>query len=141
VYSTAGVDYVPVDEKLTFSPSIRSLVIMVVTIDDEQYENDGQPERICLRMNNLSEPCPNPVIIGDDRTVNITENDCKFVCIYHYRLNAHLNTAELFELMCYTTTTSNSTTGWHINLFYSIPGSFVVIFQCALDDDELQQCM
>jgi len=29
---------------------------MVQTIDDEEYENDGQPEHICLRVTYLSKP-------------------------------------------------------------------------------------
>jgi len=84
VYSIAGVDYVPVNEKLTFTPSTQCHVIMVQTIDDDEYENDGQPERICLRMIKLSESCPNSVIIGDDGTIDIIENDRKFICIYNY---------------------------------------------------------
>ena len=77
MYSIAGVDYVPVNEKLAFTASTRSHDITVQTIDDEENENDGQPECICLRMTNLSEPCPNSVIIGDDGTIDIIENDRK----------------------------------------------------------------
>jgi len=130
-----------VNEKLTFTASARFHDIIVQTIDDDIFEG-RQPERICLRMTNLSEPCPNSIIIGDDGTFYITENDRKlFLFIIITCIATCFYAAESFTLACYTTTTGNSMTGWRINLFYSVPVDFVAIFQCALDDDELQPCM
>ena len=51
--------------------------IEIVTIEDDVFESQGNAEHICLRMTNLTEPCPNSVIIGDDTVVLITEDDCK----------------------------------------------------------------
>ena len=44
-----------------------------MTREDTTFEGD---ERICLRITNLIEPCPGSVIIGDDTTVTITDDDC-----------------------------------------------------------------
>jgi len=141
VYSTAGADYVPVNQRLTFTANTRSHDITVQTIEDSIFEG-RQPERICLRMTDLSEPCTNSVIIGDDKTIDITENDRKlFLFIIITCIATCFYAAEPFSLTCYTTTTSNSITGWHINLFYSVPVSFFANFQCARDDKPLQPCM
>ena len=61
--------------KLTFTPTLRSQIVNVMTIDDTVFGND---ERICLRLVNLTEPCPGSVILGDDTEVVIAENEGKF---------------------------------------------------------------
>ena len=77
VYFIAGVDYEPVNTRITFSESMRAHNIEIVTIDDDMFESEGNAERICLRMVNLTEPCPNSVTIGPDEVVLIAEDDCK----------------------------------------------------------------
>ena len=70
--------------KLTFTPTLRSQVVIITTIQDEMFEDD---ERICLRLTNLTEPCPGSVIVDADTEVVIAEDDGKFaicVCIYQY---------------------------------------------------------
>ena len=47
----------------------------------------------------------------------------------------------MFTLSCYTNTTGNSIEGWTVNLFYSATADFRPVFQCALNDGELEQCM
>ena len=79
MYFIAGVDYEPVNVALTFTPSTQSQTINIVTLEDGMYEADGQPERICLRITKLSEPCPDSSIIGDDVIVLIAEDDRKFI--------------------------------------------------------------
>ena len=46
-----------------------------MTIDDDIFEDD---ERICLRLTNLTEPCPGSVILGNDTEVVIAEDEGKF---------------------------------------------------------------
>ena len=86
MYLTAGVDYEPVNVRLTFTPSIRSQTVDIVTIQDTIFEVvGGEQEQICLRLTNLTEPCPGSVIIGPDTMVTITEDDRKFVIwLYFY---------------------------------------------------------
>ena len=79
MYFIAGVDYEPVNVTLTFTPSTRSQTVDIVTREDGSYEADGQPEGFCLRITNLTEPCPDSIIIGDNVTVLIAEDDRKFV--------------------------------------------------------------
>ena len=73
----AGVDYAPVNTRITFSESMRTHNIEIVTINDSVFESNGVAERICLRMINLTEPCPNSVTIGPDEEVLIAEDDGK----------------------------------------------------------------
>ena len=73
----AGVDYEPVNARLTFSESMRAHNIEIVTIEDDVFESEGNAEHICLRMVNLTEPCPNSVTIGPDEEVLIAEDDRK----------------------------------------------------------------
>ena len=73
----AEVDYAPVNTRITFSESMQAHNIEIVTIDDDVFESKGVAERICLRMINLTEPCPNSVTIGPDEEVLIAEDDCK----------------------------------------------------------------
>ena len=61
--------------RLTFTPTSRSQIITVMTIDDNVFEDD---ERICLRLTNLTEPCPGSVILGNDTEVVIAEDESKF---------------------------------------------------------------
>ena len=61
--------------KLTFTPTLRSQVFTIMTIQDEMFEDD---ERICLRLTNLTEPCPGSVIVGADTEVVIAEDEGKF---------------------------------------------------------------
>ena len=77
MYFIAGVDYEPVNTRITFSESVRAHNIEIVTIDDDVFESEGNAERICLRIINLTEPCPNSVNIGPDGEVLITEDDRK----------------------------------------------------------------
>ena len=70
--------------RLTFTPTLRSQIVNVMTIDDDIFEDD---ERICLRLTNLTEPCPGSVILGNDTEVVIAEDESKFaiyVYIYEY---------------------------------------------------------
>ena len=74
------------NDKLTFTPTLRSQIVNVVTIDDDIFGND---ERICLRLVNLTEPCPGSVILGNATEVVIAEDEGKFaiyvyVCIYQF---------------------------------------------------------
>ena len=61
-----------------------------MTIQDEIFfEGD---ERICLRLTNLTEPCPGYVIVGAGTEVVIAEDESKFyiyvyVYIYIYVVN------------------------------------------------------
>ena len=83
IYFIAGVDYVPVSERITFTPFLPSRAIPITTIEDEDYENNGEPENICLRLTELIEPCPDSVILGNDTTVQIIEDDRKltmYIC-------------------------------------------------------------
>ena len=61
--------------KLTFTPTLQSQNLSVMTIDDDIFEDD---EHICLRLTNLIEPCPSSVILGDDTEVVIAEDESKF---------------------------------------------------------------
>ena len=78
----AGVDYEPVNTRITFNASMRAHNIEIMTIDDDVFESEGNAERICLRMTNLTEPCPNSVNIGPDEEVLIAENDRKISMYY-----------------------------------------------------------
>ena len=71
----AGEDHEPVNERLTFTPATRSQTINIMTREDTIFEGD---EHICLRITNLTGPCPGSVIIGDETIVTITENDGMF---------------------------------------------------------------
>ena len=61
--------------RLTFTPTLRSHIVNVMTIDDDMFEDD---ERICLRLTNLTEPCPGSVILGNVTEVVIAEDEGKF---------------------------------------------------------------
>ena len=129
------------NDKLTFTPTLRSQIVNVVTIDNHIYEDD---ERICLRLTYLTEPCPGSVILGSDTEVVIAEDEGKlaiYVCIYQYYFCLH--TVPVFTLQCYTNTTGNSIVGRKISLFYFSPamGMFFPQFQCALNDRNLAPCM
>ena len=64
---------------MTFTPTLRSQIVNVITIDDDIFEDY---ERICLRLTNLTEPCPDSVTLGNDTEVIIY---CKFATyIYQY---------------------------------------------------------
>ena len=70
--------------RLTLTPTLRSQVFNIMTIQDEIFEHD---ERICLGLFNVAEPCPDSVIVGADTEaeVVIAEDEGKFasyVCIY-----------------------------------------------------------
>ena len=82
----AGVDYIQVnDVTLTFTKNITSHRIDIITIDDEQFEGDGESEVICLRIVNLAEPCSNYVSIGKEVRVLIKDDDSKlpmYVCMF-----------------------------------------------------------
>ena len=47
----------------------------------------------------------------------------------------------MFILSSYTNTTGNSINGWTISLFYSAAAQFFPVFQCALNNGELEPCM
>ena len=87
VYFIAGVDYEPVNTRITFSESVRAHNIEIVTIDDDVFESDGNAEPICLRMINLTEPCPNSVTIGPDEEVLIAEDDRKIAMYFNMLLS------------------------------------------------------
>ena len=130
------------DVRLTFTPTSRSQIITVMTIDDNTFEDD---ERICLRLTNLTEPCPGSVILGNDTEVVIAEDESKFA-IYIFiniKLYFYLCTVPVFGLQCYTNTTGNSIVGRNISLFYSSAAMAIFIpqFQCALDGGALELCM
>ena len=91
VYFIAGVDYEPVNTRLTFSGSMRAHSIEIVTIDDDMYESEGTAERICLRMTNLTEPCPNSVTIGPDEVGLIAEDDRKIAMHFSILLSLDLS--------------------------------------------------
>ena len=139
----AGVDYEPVNTRLTFSESVRGQNIEIVTIDDDMFESEGNAQRICLRFTNLTEPCLKSVTIGDDEEVLIAEDDRKIATYFSISLSLLLSlyTAPVFILSCYTNTTGNSINGWTISLFYSAAARFAPVFQCALKDRELEPCM
>ena len=68
--------------RLTYTSTLQSQIVNVMTIDDDIFEDD---ERICLRLTNLIEPCPSSVILGDDIEVVIAEDESKFnllLCVY-----------------------------------------------------------
>ena len=53
-----------------------------MTIQDEIFEGD---EHICLRLTNLTEPCPGSVIVGAGTEVVIAEDESKFdIYVYVY---------------------------------------------------------
>ena len=129
--------------RLTFTPTLQSQIVNVMTIDNDIF---GYDERICLRLTNLTEPCPGSIILGNDTEVTMAEDEGKFaiyiyVCIYQYYFCLH--TVIVFTLRCYTNTTGNSIIGRTINLFYSSPAMafFLPQFQCALNDGDLAPCM
>ena len=69
---------------LTFTETITSYRINIMTLSNVDYEGDGESEVICLRIFNLVEPCPNYVSIGDDVQVLI-HKDSKlptYICVY-----------------------------------------------------------
>ena len=75
------------DIRLTFTPSLQSQTVNIMTIGDDIFEDD---ERICLRLTNLTESCPGSVILGNDTEVVIAEDKSKlamYVCIYKYKLS------------------------------------------------------
>ena len=143
MYFIAGVDYEPVNTRITFTETVRAHNIEIVTIDDDVLEADGEAERICLRMTNLTETCPNSVNIGNDVLVLIAEDDRKIAVYFNILLSLDLFyfTAPVFILSCYTNTTGNSVDGWTISLFYSAITQFTPVFQCALNDGDLEPCM
>ena len=87
-YFIAGADYVPVNTRITFTQNMRAYNIGIVTIEDDVFESQGNAERICLRITNLTEPCPNSVNFGSDAEVLITEDDRK-ITIYFGTLLYH----------------------------------------------------
>ena len=99
----AGVDYEPVNTRLTFSESVRGQNIEIVTIDDNAFESEGNAERICLRFTNLTEPCLNSVTIGDDEEVLIAEDDCKIAIYFSISLslNLFLYSSSVYIVMLY----------------------------------------
>ena len=128
--------------RLTFTPTLRSQIVNVMTIDDYIFEAD---ERICLRLTNLTEPCPGSVILGSDTEFVIAEDESKFATnvFINIKLYFCLHTVPLFTLQCYTNTTGNSIVGRTINLFYSSPAMnfYFPQFQCALNNGDLAPCM
>ena len=136
----AEEDYAPVNVRLTFTSTLQSQIVNIMTIDDNILEDD---ERICLRLTNLTEPCPDSVILGDDTEVVIAEDESKnLLCVYVLSVFC-LHTVPVFILQCYINTSSNSIVGRNISLFYSPPimASFFPQFQCALNDGDLAPCM
>ena len=75
--------------RLTFTPTLRSQVFNIKTIQDEIFEDD---ERICLRLTNFidHESCLGSIIIGNDTEIVIAEDESKFalyvlaVCLSSY---------------------------------------------------------
>ena len=73
------------DLTLTFTKNITSHRIDIITINDEQFEGDGESEIICLRITNLVEPCSNYVSISKEVRVPIQDDDSKlpmYVCMF-----------------------------------------------------------
>ena len=68
----AGVDYEPVNQKITIDPADPVGRVTIRTIDDEGFEAD---EGICLNLTNAEEPCPNTIEFGDPIRINIQNND------------------------------------------------------------------
>ena len=129
--------------RLTFTPTLRSQIVNVVTIDDNIFEDD---EHICLRLTNLTEPCPSSVILANDTEVVIAEDEGKFATNVFINIKLVvfcLHTVPVFTLQCYTNTTGNSIVGRNISLFYSSAAMemFFPQFQCALNDGDLAPCM
>ena len=81
----AGVDYVPVNTQLTFTPFILTRVIPVMTIDNDDFEYD---KRICFIITNVTEPCPGYVTVGDPLVLILLENEGMF---YVYCIVVFLN--------------------------------------------------
>ena len=78
MYLIAGVDYEPVNEIIEFNQNSFIHFINIITIDNDVFEAD---KRICLRITNVTEPCPGYVSIGDDLVITIEEDDCTlYVC-------------------------------------------------------------
>ena len=50
-------------------------------------------------------------------------------------------TALVFTISFYTNTTGNGIDGWTINIFYSATAQYFPVFQCALNDGDLEPCM
>ena len=127
--------------RLTFTPTLRSQIVNVMTIDDDMFEDD---ERICLRLTDLTEPCPGSVILGNDTEVVIAEDESKFAIFINIKLAVFcLHTVPVFTLQCYTNTTGNSIVGRNISLFYfsAAMDVFSPQFQCALNNGDLAPCM
>lgn len=76
VYSIAGVDYEPVNIRLNFNANIRAHSIDLMTVGNDIFES-SDPKRICLMINDLTEPCPDSVVIASDSTALIIDDDRK----------------------------------------------------------------
>ena len=131
------------DVRLTFTPTLRSQIVNVMTIDNDILEVN---QRICLRLTNLIEPCPGSVIVGNDTEVVIAEDESKLAIIYVFtniKLYFCFHTVPVLTLQCYTNTTGNSIVERNISLFYSSAAMeiFFPQFQCALDGGALVPCM
>ena len=83
-----------------------------MTKDDEIFEDD---KRICLRLTNLTEPCPGSVILGNDTEVVIAEDESKFAiyvfinififvqfqCLHYYAILIQLVIVSLDRISVY----------------------------------------
>ena len=70
---------------LTFTETTTSHTIDIMTLQDDDYDADGEFKVICLRIIDLVEPCPNYVSIGNAIRVPIQDDDSKlptYVCMY-----------------------------------------------------------
>ena len=85
MYLIAGVDYVPVNTQLTFTPFILTRVIAVMTIDNNNFEDD---KHICFNIINVTEPCPGYVTVGEPLMLTILEDEGMF---YVYCIVVFLN--------------------------------------------------
>ena len=129
--------------RITFTDTVQAHNIEIITIDNDVFEAEGNTKRICLRMTNLTELCPNTVNVGSDKEVLIIEDDRKIAMYFGILISLDLSyyTAPAFAMSCYTNTTGNSINGWTVILFYSADVVFIPVFQCALNDGDLEPCM
>jgi len=89
VYLIAGVNYIPVNTSLTFTPSRLTWMIPVMTIDNDDFEDD---KRICFNITSVTEPCPGYVTVGEPLMLTILEDEGMFYvyCIVVFLNQVHI---------------------------------------------------
>ena len=89
--------------RITFTKSVQAHNISIVTIEDNEFESEGNAERICLRITNVTERCPNSVTVGRDEEVVIVEDDGKIAVYFNILLSLDLSlySSSIYNVLLY----------------------------------------